>query len=433
MQQKLNQAISYVDSRFAAALAAQNIGRLTAIQAAVYQPLLEKKSVVGLAPTGSGKTLAFGLPLFAQVASKADKLVHPLVLIVASSQELVVQTTNALRPFASAVGLSITPLSGGANIKRQQEKLKQKPNVVVGTLGRLLELIGSKKLKCHQLQAIVFDEADELLASKEKLSQARHLVSKADADAALAFFSATDGKVLHEVHRWFGREAQLIDVRQIDDSRGEVKHYLIDIPVRKKTAFLKRVAAMDKTTLVFFNQISSLKKAAATLQHDHVSATVLDANMSQIKRAQAIALVKKKKVKLLLTTDVAARGLDILSLDGVVNYDVPVKATTYIHRVGRVGRQKRSGFVLNLGNDHDLRNFKQLAKPLGYVLVPGRLYEHQIVATNAQLKKQPKVLANAKKAANPDIPQPAPNNKKKKKKNRWKKQKNKGMRRIKEK
>ena len=404
----------------------QGFEALTPIQAEVAPLLAQEKSVLGLAPTGSGKTLAYALPLLEQLLPKDGTQ----LLILAPSQELAAQLTNVIRPWAKLLELNVLSLIGGANVKRQIEKLKKRPEVVIGTPGRLLNLINDKKLKLHKLEAIVIDEADELLGEAETLADCREIITHAPRTAAVSFFSATKAPILSELHRWFGIEPTVIDVRQVDHTRGQVEHYLLEVPQRKRVDALRRLTQLDDfCALVFFKQTAELNDAYEKLKHAHVNVARLHSEQRQVEREQALRQLRKREVALLLTTDVAARGLDIPGLPAVVNYDLPKNVNTYIHRVGRTGRMGADGTVINIGNERDLRMFKQLVKEKGYELEPVYLYQRQLVTDQnelAELKKQAPSRPVRKKPNKP-VTQ-AESAKKKRKKNRKRDQKNKGKR-----
>ncbi|GKS80549.1 helicase [Ligilactobacillus pabuli] len=360
---------------------------LSPIQSAVYEPLAAGKNVVGYAPTGSGKTLAYTMPLLETLLPKDGTQ----LLVLVPSQELAIQVNNVMGRFASLLGMKSIAVIGGANVKRQYEKLKKRPEIVVGTPGRVLSVINEKKLKMHQLTACVIDEADQMLADEESLALCREIVGHAKADVQVAFFSATDSKNLTDVHHWFGIEPEVIDVRQIDQTQGHVVHYLIESPVRKRVDMLRKLANLDDFAgLVFFDSTTQVKDAAEKLAFQHVAVGELSSGQSSQQRKQALTKLRKRQIKLLLTTDVAARGLDIVALPAVVNFDVPRDLNTYIHRSGRTGRMGAEGVVINLGNDHDLRQFKQLARDEGYDLQTGYVYQHQIVTDLAAAQAENK-------------------------------------------
>ncbi|GAD16728.1 DEAD/DEAH box helicase [Lentilactobacillus otakiensis] len=335
----------------------------TAIQKAVYQPLKDGKSVLGLAPTGSGKTVAFALPLLENIQPE-DGL---SLLVIEPSAELAMQTQKVLLEWGQLIGLSVQGIIGGANINRQVDKLKERPNVIVGTTGRIMNLIDLGKLKLDSLHAIVIDEADNLL-SEDTLASIRSLVDLAPDTTSLGFFSATKNDLLEHINRWFVQDIQTYDVSDIDDTRGEVKHTLLEVSNRKKEQMLLRFLHMkDFKALVFFDQMDTLQKVAGFLSHRHIKeAAQLTSEQRQTARQKALRDFRDGKIRLLLTTDVAARGMDIDKLPAVVNFDLPSDPKTYIHRVGRTGRMHQDGLVINMGDDHDLRDLKKLVKPYGY-------------------------------------------------------------------
>lgn len=413
-----------MNQKFEAQFKEAGFTKLAPIQEAVYPLLAAGKDVLGLAPTGSGKTLAYSWPLLESLLP-GDGV---QLLILAPSQELAAQLTDVIRPWAKLLNLNVTSVIGGANVKRQVEKLKKRPEVVVGTPGRLLSLANDKKLKLHTLTSIVIDEADELLGQEQTLTTCRELVSKAPAETQLAFFSATKNQILDELHKWFGVEVTVVDVRQQDHTQGEVTHYLIETPTRKRVEALRKLANVDGFYgLVFFKQAATLKDVAEKLKHHHVPLATLSSEQRQVDRQAALRALRKREIRLLLTTDLAARGLDIKELPAVVNYDLPHSHNTYVHRVGRTGRMGAKGMVVNLGNEHDLRLFKQLIRKEAYQFMTAYLYEGQIV-TELPEKSSPKVK-KPKQASKPV--QAVTEKVRKHKKKRKRDQKNKGKRRTK--
>lgn len=348
----------------------------TLIQKYVYPKLAEGKNVVGLAPTGSGKTLAYSLPLLEKILPKDGSQ----LLIMAPSQELAAQLTNTIRPWAKLLDLSVIGLLGGANVKRQIEKLKKHPEVVIGTPGRLLNLINLKKLKLHKIESIVIDEADEMLGDEDSLNDVREIVGHCPSEAQISFFSATEAPIFSELHRWFGVDVERIDVRKEDNTRGEVTNYMIETPTRKRTEMLRRLGHVDDFyALVFFKQTATLRDVAEKLLHMKVPVAILSSEQRQVDRQKSLRQLRKREIRFVLTTDVAARGLDLPDLPAVVNYDLPKDTNTYIHRAGRTGRMGADGIVVNLGNEHDLRLFKQLMSRTDFVIEKGILYAGKLI------------------------------------------------------
>lgn len=356
----------------------RNFKQLTAIQEAVQKPLEEDKTVFGIAPTGSGKTLAFTWPLLPKVMKGQGTQ----ILVLEPSQELALQTTRVMREWAALLGLKVHSATGGANLRRQTERLKkERPEVVVGTPGRILHLLDTRDLKLNNLATLVIDEADDLLrgdtqAVVEDIERATPL------DTQLAFFSATQSTTLEQLDVLFGRDLVKIDVRAQDHSRGPVKHGLVVArTMSDKAVMLERLSQTKNfRALVFFTSIKTLHYTASRLRHDGISSATLGGRQRQAERETVMRQFRKHQVKLLLTTDVAARGLDIPKLPAVVNFELPNTADGYVHRTGRTGRQGEPGLVVNLGDDHDFRDLKKLLADTDYQLEPMTIDKRQLVS-----------------------------------------------------
>lgn len=328
----------------------------TAIQTAVFNALSEDTSVLGIAPTGSGKTIAFTLPVLPKLMPKQGVQ----MLVLSPSQELAMQTTSVIRDWAKILDLKVLAVTGGANVSRQTDKLKQHPEIVVGTPGRVLHLIDEGKLKLGKLETMIIDEADDMLQD-ETLAVIEDIERTTPMTSQLGFFSATRTKVLDDLSIMFGRDIIEFDVRNEDHTQGVVRHAGLEVGNEKRVEMLRRLSRVkDMRALVFFNQLKTMNYVASRLKHEHVQVGVLGGQQRATDREKALRMFRKRQLKLLLTTDVVARGLDIAKLPTVINFDLPTSAITYTHRSGRTGRQGEPGLVINLGNEHDLRDFKKL-------------------------------------------------------------------------
>lgn len=421
-----------MEEKFAQQFAAAGFSKQTAIQAAVAEPLAAGQSVLGIAPTGSGKTLAFTWPLLPRLTAGAGIQ----LLVLEPSQELALQTTAVIRDWARLLDLRVQSLTGGANLKRQVERLKKnRPEVVVGTPGRILHLLDEHALKLGKLKTMVVDEADDLLVD-DTLAVVEDIERTTPLDSQLAFFSATWGKVFDQLADLFGRPVTTVDVRQQDDSRGPVKHGLVQArTMSQKAAMLERLShTKNFRALVFFSSIKTLHYTASRLKHAGVSSATLGGKQRQTEREAVMRGFRKHQIKLLLTTDVAARGLDIPKLPAVVNFELPTTSNLYVHRVGRTGRQGEPGLVINLGDEHDFRDLKRLLAKTDYQLEPLEIADHRLTdpATAAKLRaEQPSPAPAAAPEAAADHPVMAAAKRvltPAKKKRRKKKRKNKGIR-----
>ncbi|AKP68102.1 DEAD/DEAH box helicase [Companilactobacillus ginsenosidimutans] len=328
---------------------------LTKIQESVYLPFKEGEDLIAMAPTGSGKTLAFTMPMI-ETLVPGDGL---QVLILEPSQELAIQVRTVIQPLAKLVGCSVQAVTGGANPTRQLKKLKEKPEILVATLGRLKELTDSKKIKLGNIQTVIVDEADEML-NDTKLEPVRETIDLMPADVQLTFFSATGNEIFKDMKKWFGQDFMMIDQRYDRSYTAGIKHYFINTGSDGMKNILIREMAHNKKFLgiVFFNNSRSLHKVSSDLEHAKTNFVVLDSKMSSQQRKQALQLFSSGKVTLMLTTDVAARGMDIDDISTIVNYMIPRNNSEYLHRAGRTGRMGKSGDVVTFGNSHDFRNLQ---------------------------------------------------------------------------
>ncbi|WP_230912393.1 DEAD/DEAH box helicase [Agrilactobacillus fermenti] len=355
----------------------------TPIQAATYEPLLQKQNILGLAPTGTGKTLAFSLPILERLTPGDGGQ----VIILVSSQELAHQIRGALAPFVQALGLKQTVLTGNANVKRQLEHLKQKPEVLIATVGRLMELLNKGKVKAKHLQTVIFDEADALMVDngREKLQM---VVDHLPKTLQFAFFGATTSDDVTAFAAQNRVTLTKIDVRQQAEAESQVKHLFLQTSEKGKAVVLKELSRHKHFYgIVFFRQKNQLIKVSHILNDWHVPTLVLDGRKDSMTRKNALQDFRKHQVKLLLTTDMAARGLDIDNLTHVINFDIPEDKATYIHRSGRTGRMGKKGTVLNLGNAHDQRQLQQL--------IAADMPLTRVYLVQGQLQNQPQSTADA--------------------------------------
>ena len=330
------------------------------IQDTVYEPLAQGQSLIGVSPTGSGKTLAYLLPLLGKVKPKEGNQ----LLILTSSQELAMQVTEVARLWGQAIGLAVQPLIGGANTKRQVEKLKAKPEVLVGTPGRVLELIKAKKIKSQQIDMLVLDEVDQLL-KEGQLGLAAKINQTLTKQAQRCFFSATANEVIKEIQPLVDGTPLLVDVTADDQSKGMIHHYYLVYPQRKIVDALRRLAHLpDFRGLVFFNELSAMGNAEEKLLYHGLPVATLASDQNKLARRGALESFRQGKIRQLLTTDVAARGLDIYELPYVINTEVTLDKESYLHRAGRVGRMGKEGTVVTILQEHAVKDLKKIAKQL---------------------------------------------------------------------
>lgn len=355
------------------------------IQTKVYDAISEGKNLVGIAPTGSGKTLAYLLPLINTL--KAG--IPSQVLVLTSSQELAMQVVEVARNWISGSGMKVQPLIGGANVKRQQEALKKKPELLIGTPGRVLELLTAKKIKAPNIKTLVFDEVDQLVQG-QSLQLIRNILKATDNNAQHLYFSATADVVLDELNK-IEPELLVVDVSEEDDSQGEVQHFYLETSDRKKVDQLRRLLNLPEFWgMMFFNQLTDMGSAEEKLRFHQLPVASLASDQSKISRKGAIEQFKKHQTLGLLTTDLASRGLDIEALPFVINVDVPLSEESYLHRAGRVGRMGNAGVVISFVTPQEKSDLMKIAKKLNLELAPIYLFGGELLTEEPVKKSEPK-------------------------------------------
>lgn len=362
------------------------------IQERSFDLLSEGKSMVLVSPTGTGKTLAYLWPLLLKVKPGAGNQ----LCIVLPSQELAMQVVDVARTWASALDLKVQAAIGGANIKRQIERLKKNPEVIVGTPGRLIELMNRRKVRADHIQMLVLDEVDELIADEWNMTAA--LLKKVMRDTQVVAVSATAHHMDDELLELLPSPIEVLDVRHEDTSKGEVKHYYLETPLRKRSEILRRLAHVpDMRALVFFNTVQELGVVADKLIYEGIEVSTLASDQNKFERQLSLNAFKEGRTTFLLTTDMASRGLDISDLTTVIQYDVPQMKDSYIHRSGRVGRMGQAGMVISLVNDRERRNLKEMVSDLTPI------YLHhaslQLQPASDEIKKDKKIKKEQKKKA----------------------------------
>ena len=342
-------------------------GQATDIQTDSYQPMYDGKSVIASAPTGSGKTLAYLLPILIRMVAERDAAEKGQyngglkLIILVPSQELASQVGDVVQEWARAVDFKAMKIIGGANVKRQIEKIRERPDIVVGTSGRMIELIDQRKLKVHEVDTMIIDEADALL-DEEHIGQTKQMVKKLPGRAQVALFSATvPDSLAHLASDILAAPVVQLSADKIGSAfEKQRQDGYITVPVRKRDDMLRRLAQVDgMQALVFVRTVAEIEQLQQKLQFNHIQTAYLHSKMAAQNRQQAIAKFTKGEYTYLFTTDVAARGLDIEDLPLVIQYDLPATPEQYTHRAGRTGRMGKAGLVLTFVNDRSLRDLKK--------------------------------------------------------------------------
>jgi superfamily II DNA/RNA helicase len=336
--------------------------QLTQVQTSAIPLILEGKDVMAESPTGTGKTLAYLLPVLNKIDPES-KAVQAVVL--ASSQELVMQIFQEVQKWGEGSGIRSASFIGGANVKRQLEKLKKNPHIIAGTPGRLLELIKQKKIKMHEVKTIVLDEGDQLL-TQEHLPTVQNIVRSTLAERQVVLFSATlSARVEKEAKDLMG-EVEVIRVKKDETIQaGQVEHIYFMAEQREKIKLVEKISRLDDIkALVFIKDIGNLTVASEKLAFNGINTAILHSDLNKDKRKNALKDFRTGKVNMLLATDVAARGLDIKGVTHVVHLDFPKDIEQYVHRSGRTGRFGADGTVISLVTEREERELKKYCREM---------------------------------------------------------------------
>lgn len=308
----------------------------TPIQEVSLPYLLDGKDLVGQAPTGTGKTFAYAIPMLNKIPDDSE-LVH--ALIITPTRELAMQSADEIRKLLfKKEGIAVVPLFGGAPIERQILAMKKKPNVVVGTPGRLLDHINRRTLKLNSIETLVIDECDELL-DMGFVKDVKKIISNITHEHQTILFSATMSKEIKEISKEIQKD-DVASVKVIREEQSPIHQYSIKVKEEEKLESLTQLLSeLDYSSAFIFartkRKVSKLQKQLSALKFN---CTCIHGDLRQGKRTIAMRSFKNKETPILIATDIAARGIDISNVDIVINYDVPEQDDYYLHRIGRVAR-----------------------------------------------------------------------------------------------
>ncbi|MED4202424.1 DEAD/DEAH box helicase [Neobacillus mesonae] len=358
----------------------------TAIQETAIPVIIEGKDVIAESPTGTGKTLAYLLPLLHKMDPSKPGL---QAVVLASSQELVMQIYQEFQKWSEGSGIKGTSIIGGANPKRQLEKLKKRPQVIFATPGRLLELIKQKKVKMHEVKLLVLDEGDQLLIP-EHIGYVQNIVKSTMSDRQVVLFSATLKPETEKLAKELTKEAEVIKISKTEAAAesGKVEHIYFLSERREKIKLLEKIARLDGTkSLAFINDIGELEVFKEKLHFKELSVGILHSDMKKLERQAALKDFRDGKMTMLVATDVAARGLDIQGVTHVVQIDLPRDLSQYVHRAGRTGRMGADGTVISLVTEREERELKRFCRELNVPLHKRVFYKGQIAVEEQKVQR----------------------------------------------
>ncbi|BDF72729.1 hypothetical protein CE91St41_37120 [Oscillospiraceae bacterium] len=376
--EQVNEIVNYeqlgLSSEIMKAIGKKGYVQATPVQAGAIPCFMDWKDVIAKAPTGTGKTFAFGIPMVEHVDPESTDVQG---LVLAPTRELAVQIQEELRDLCEfKEGVRTVCLYGGAPIEKQIATLKKCPQIVVATPGRLMDHMKRRTVRLDAVQTVVLDEADRML-DMGFVRDVTRILDQIKHRRNLGMFSATISREVMDISWVYQRDPVEITVRPVEDSKPDIQQYRIDLDSREKK--LDTIAALIthggyERAIAFCNTKNMTDRLAGLLKMRGISCEAIHGDIQQRIREKTLEQFKKGEVKVLVATDVAARGLDIDDVDAVFNYDVPDELENYTHRIGRTGRARKHGvaytFIANITEgirmDEIVRNTKAEVQRLRY-------------------------------------------------------------------
>lgn len=358
------------------------------IQSECIPLLLSGEDVLGMAQTGSGKTAAFSIPFLMKVD---PELKAPQVLVLAPTRELAIQVAEACTDYAKYMkGVKVVALYGGQRYDVQLRALKQGPQIVVGTPGRLLDHLNRKTLDLSNLQGLVLDEADEMLRMGF-IDDVESIMAAIPDDHQTALFSATMPAPIRRITKRFMHHPQEVQIKSTNQTAPDIdQSYWLVRGVRKNEALIRFLEAEDfDAAIIFVRTKSATLEVADVLEQHGYNSAALNGDMTQQLREQTLDRLRNGRLDILIATDVAARGLDVERISLVINYDITLDSESYVHRIGRTGRAGRAGRAVLFVDSRErrlLRNIEQtIKKSIPEVQLPNKeLLEQRRLAKFSQ-------------------------------------------------
>lgn len=351
------------------ALGAMGFEEATPIQSKAIPPIFEGKDIIGQAQTGTGKTCAFGIPAIEMLDPGMPGV---QVLVLCPTRELAIQVSEELKNVAKFKrGVKVLPIYGGQSIDRQIMALKAKPQIIIGTPGRVMDHMRRHTLKLGNLKMIILDEADEMLnmGFREDIDT---ILKEIPEDRQTLLFSATMPKEIMDLTRLYQKDPVLIKTVHKELTIPSIEQFYLEVRESSKLELLCRLidAKNVKLGLVFCNTKKRVDELTAALQTRGYSAEALHGDMKQSERDRVMTKFRKGLIEILVATDVAARGIDVNNIEAVFNYDIPSDEEYYVHRIGRTGRAGKTGVSYSFIFGRDIYKLKDIMRYTNSEILP---------------------------------------------------------------
>jgi ATP-dependent RNA helicase RhlE len=353
-----------LDPRCLQVLAKRNISEPTPIQERAIPIALEGRDLIGLAQTGTGKTLAYVLPSITRLA--AGRVRKNQMLVLVPTRELAVQVHEVVEEFGKPLGIKSVPVYGGVSIDKQRVELKEGRHVVVATPGRLLDQMARTNVKFDDLAILVMDEADRML-DMGFLPDIKRIVRHLRRERQTLMFSATFPDEIAYLAGTMMHEPERVTVGFISKPVETVRQLLYPVKPEDKITLLFRVLKelAIPSALIFFRTRERTERLSKALRKEGFSVAAIHGNRSQREREEALSAFRSGEAKILVATDIAARGLDIEGVTHIINFDIPPSADDYIHRIGRTARAHATGDAITFVSPSDMMELERIEGTVG--------------------------------------------------------------------
>jgi len=320
----------------------------TPIQEQSIPPMLLGKDIFGCAQTGTGKTAAFALPILQLMSAKQEPYKGVRTLILAPTRELVIQISENIETYSQELNIKLQTIYGGVSQFRQTEGMKKKPDIIVATPGRLLDLMNQGYIKLNNIQFFVLDEADRML-DMGFINDIKKIIPKLPQKRQTAFFSATVSESIMKLANTLLHNPAKVAVAPVSSAAETVQQKVYYVIKEYKRALLEHLLKEENIdhALVFTRTKRGADRVAKELNRNGVKTEAIHGDKSQNARERALKGFKDRSIRILVATDIAARGIDVDKLTHVINFEIPEQAETYVHRIGRTGRAGESGIALS--------------------------------------------------------------------------------------
>ena len=345
----------------------------TPIQAQAIPLVLKGRDVMGLAQTGTGKTAAFTLPIVDRLLGGPQRT---RALVLTPTRELCVQVEESVKKYAMHAPISVVSVYGGVPLDPQEKKLRAGVDIVVATPGRLIDHLERQNVVFDDLEVLVLDEADRML-DMGFAPQINRIVADVPRYRQTLLFSATMPPEVEALARKYLRKPIVVQVGRRSQAANTVTHAVYPVPRERKSALLAQLLRDGEldSVLVFTRTKHGADRVVRHLEKDGIEATAMHADKTQPQRTRALQDFKTGRVRVLVATDIAQRGLDITGISHVINYDVPQQAEDYVHRIGRTGRAAREGDAFTFMSPDEIAMVRQIERVIGQpiprISVPG--------------------------------------------------------------